>query len=124
MSPLQFEQNYRASWEQLEEMLSYLRGDKRRAKNREKTDGELFAQLYRRTCEQLALARARAYPVHIIQRLEQITADAHQVIYQRSEFGWWRLTAIFVRDFPRAVRSHANYVWLAAVLFLLPTIVM
>src|SRR5215831_515944 len=124
MSPLQFEERYRSDWAQLEQLLTQLRGAKR-AKNRgQQPDGELLAQLYRRTCEHLALARARAYPVHLIQRLENITADAHQVIYQRTEFGWLRLKAIFARDFPRAVRSHAGYVWLAAILFVLPTVVM
>jgi uncharacterized membrane protein SpoIIM required for sporulation len=125
MSPLQFERSYRSDWEKLEELLASLRGSKRRGENgSQRPDGEHLAQLYRRACEHLALARARTYPVHMIQRLEHITADAHQVIYQRSEFGWSRLKSLFARDFPRAVRSHASYVWVATALFVLPTIVM
>lgn len=124
MSPLQFEQSYRSDWEQLEDILATLRGGKRRKAIDAKPDGEQFSHLYRRACEHLALARARSYPVHMIQRLELMTSDAHQAIYQRREFGLWRLTSIFTRDFPRAVRQHARYVWLAAALFLIPTLVM
>jgi uncharacterized membrane protein SpoIIM required for sporulation len=124
MSPLQFEERYRPDWEQLEERLALLRGGKRKESSHRKPDGEEFAQLYRRACEHLALARARSYPAHLIQRLEHITADGHQAIYQRSEFGWWRFAAVFTRDFPRAVRAHAGYVWLASLLFLVPTLIM
>ena len=85
MSPLQFEHSYRAEWEQLEDMLATLRGRKKRDKSgRDKPNGERLAELYRSACEHLALARARTYPVHLIQRLEHMTADAHQIIYQRS----------------------------------------
>ena len=49
--------------------------------------GERIAALYRRACEHLALARARSYPAYMLDRLERLTADAHQVIYQRREFG-------------------------------------
>jgi uncharacterized membrane protein SpoIIM required for sporulation len=124
MSPLQFESLYRTDWEQLEGLLATLRGGKRKSATHQKLDGEEFAQLYRRACEHLALARARSYPAHMIQRLEHMTADAHQSIYQRSEFGWWRFVAMFTRDFPRAVRAHARYVWLATFLFAAPTLVM
>ena len=128
MSPLQFERSYGADWERLEAFLATLRGEKRKQSAEGKAvaapEGEEFSQLYRRACEHLALARARSYPAHMIQRLEHMTSDAHQVIYQRREFGWWRLAAIFTRNFPRAVRAHANYVWLAAALFMIPTLVM
>ena len=62
--------------------------------------GERVAALYRRACEHLALARARFYPAYLVDRLEQITGDAHQAIYQHSEFGIGRLARLFSRDFP------------------------
>lgn len=111
MTPLQFEARYQSEWDELEQALARLRA------NAPDFAAERFASLYRRACEQLALARARAYPAHMIERLNQLTADAHQAIYQRSEIGvarFWRLIAV---DFPRAVRAHAGYVWLAAFVF-------
>jgi uncharacterized membrane protein SpoIIM required for sporulation len=79
--------------------------------------GERLAALYRRACEQLALARARAYPAYLLDRLDRLTAEAHQLIYRRRDFGWARLVRVVSADFPRAVRAHAVYVWISALLF-------
>jgi uncharacterized membrane protein SpoIIM required for sporulation len=86
--------------------------------------GERIAGLYRRACEHLALARARSYPAYLVDRLDRLTADAHQVIYQQREFGLAALRRIVTQDFPRAVRADAGYVWLAAALLTVPTLVM
>jgi uncharacterized membrane protein SpoIIM required for sporulation len=86
--------------------------------------GERIAALYRRACEQLAIARARSYPAYLLDRLERLTADAHQVIYQQREFGVAALWRIASRDFPRAVRADAVYVWIAAALLAVPTFVL
>ena len=86
--------------------------------------GERIAALYRRACEHLALARARSYPAYLLDRLDRLTADAHQVIYQQREFGAAALWRIVSRDFPRAVRADAAYVWIATALFAVPTLVL
>lgn len=124
MTPLQFEASYGAQWEELDQALQALRGGRKPKPGERPLSGERIAELYRRTCEHLALARARAYPVHMIERLDQLTADAHQAIYQRREFGTSRLRNLFAVEFPRAVRAHAQYVWIAAIVFGLPTIVL
>jgi len=122
MTPLQFEALYQDEWTELERMLEDLRdGGRRKAAA---VQGERFAALYRRICEHLALARARAYPAYLTERLDQITADAHQVIYQRSEFGWSRVKQLVAQDFPRAVRANAVYVWTATALFAVPTLIL
>lgn len=123
MTPLLFEQRYGADWEELERWLTQLHGGSKR-KHAVPVQGERFAALYRRACEQLALARARSYPAHMIERLEHLTADAHQVIYARRQLGFIRLRTLFGRDFPRAVRAHALYVWIALAVFGLPTLVL
>ncbi|MET0659711.1 MAG: stage II sporulation protein M, partial [Steroidobacteraceae bacterium] len=123
MTPLLFEQRYGADWEELERWLAQLRGDGKR-KDRKPVEGERFAALYRRACEQLALARARSYPTHMIERLEHLTAEAHQVIYARQQIGLSRLRSLFAREFPRAVRAHALYVWIALAVFGVPTLVL
>jgi uncharacterized membrane protein SpoIIM required for sporulation len=120
MTPLHFEQLYGADWNELATLLEqlHLRPKKRKTPVR----GERLAVLYRRACEHLALARARSYPAYIVDRLEQITADAHQAIYQRRELGFGRLKQLAAVEFPRAVRAHALYVWVALAVFALPTI--
>jgi uncharacterized membrane protein SpoIIM required for sporulation len=126
MTPLQFEALYQRDWDELENALDAIgkRGPQLKNRSKELPSGERVAELYRRACEHLALARARAYPTHITERLDQLTADAHQVIYQRREFGAGRLRRMFAVEFPRAVRAHALYVWIAAAVFGLPTLIL
>ena len=122
MTPLRFEQMYQDEWAELEALLDGIRG--RKAGSRSETiSGARAAALYRRACEQLALARARSYPAYIVDRLERMTATAHQLIYHRREFGLARIRDLMAVDFPSAVRSHRRYVAVAAALFVLPTIV-
>lgn len=123
MTPLRFEQRYQDEWQELEVALQALRKRTRKRAGSASPSGERIAELYRRACEHLALARARAYPTHLIERLDQLTADAHQAIYQRREFGLGRLRRLFAVDFPRAVRAHVIYVWIATAVFVLPTLI-
>jgi uncharacterized membrane protein SpoIIM required for sporulation len=122
MTPLTFEARYEAEWQELEALLERALGRKKSA--RERVPAERLATLYRRACEQLALARARSYPAYLLDRLDRLTADAHQVIYQQRELGWSALKRIALRDFPRAVRKEARYVWLATALLAMPTLVL
>src|SRR5688500_6182510 len=122
MTPLQFEQLYAASWSELERLLESIR--KRRWRREDSADLARLAELYRRACGHLALARARAYPAYLVERLEQMTSEAHQLIYYRGEVGIARLKHLLARDFPRAVRAHAGYVWVAAALFALPGLIL
>jgi len=123
MTPLHFEALYQPEWAELEAQVKLIFAGKNRQNNDvDPIHGERVALLYRRACEHLALARARAYPRYILDRLDKLTADAHQVIYQRSEFGLGRIKRAFTVDFPRAVRAHAAYVWMSAALFVVPTL--
>ena len=123
MTPLSFEALYEDEWQELETLLDRTLQRGKAAVGAEPVRGERVAALYRRACEQLALARARSYPAYLLDRLERLTADAHQVIYQQRELGvaaLWRLAA---HEFPAAVRAHARYVGVAALLFGLPLLV-
>jgi uncharacterized membrane protein SpoIIM required for sporulation len=120
VTPLHFENLYQADWAELESEVRTLRGDKKSDGHIADVDGERVASLYRRACEHLALARARAYPRYLLDRLEKITSEAHQVIYQRRDFGFAGIRRGALVDFPRAVRAHAPYVWLSALLLMGP----
>ena len=108
MTPLHFEQQYQAGWDELAAQVRLIfEGRNRQSATSKPIAGEHVAALYRRACEHLALARARAYPRYLIDRLERITADAHQVIYQRREFGFTRAWhAIAVRFSARRPRAR------------------
>ena len=121
MTPLHFENLYGAEWDELEHQLDRIMdGRKHRTRDFEPIRGDRVAELYRRACEHLALARARNYPRYLLDRLDRITADAHQVIYQHREYGLSRIRHAFLHGFPRAVRAHAGYVWTSAALFFVP----
>jgi len=122
MTPLQFEHLYANGWAELESLLESIRGGRHRKENA--VAGERVAELYRRACEHLALARARAYPAYLVERLERMTSDAHQLIYQRGELGVARLRRLLAREFPAAVRTHHVYVWVAAMVLMLPTLIL
>jgi uncharacterized membrane protein SpoIIM required for sporulation len=121
MTPLHFENLYQAEWAELESQVFLILNGKNRQKNGlEPIHGDRVAALYRRACEHLALARARDYPRYLLDRLDRLTADAHQVIYQRRDFGLARIRHAITADFPRAVRAHSTYVWISTALLMVP----
>src|SRR6185436_19799881 len=125
MRPLKFEQTYQDEWSELEAHLEELaprRGRTGTLLSHVPGSGARIATLYRRACDHLALARARAYPAYIVDRLERMTARAHQAIYYRREYGVARLRRFVTHDFPSTVRAHSGYVTVAAAVFLLPTL--
>ncbi|MFT3905515.1 MAG: stage II sporulation protein M [Steroidobacteraceae bacterium] len=119
MTPLQFETRHRSQWQRCAEQLGELqRLGAQRARHR-----QLAAALtvnYLECCEQLALARSRGYPAYIVEPLEQLTYDAHRLIYRRHEWGLGRLRLLALRDFPRQVRALRLQVLLAALAFGVP----
>jgi uncharacterized membrane protein SpoIIM required for sporulation len=125
MTPLHFENLYQNEWAELENQVRLiLAGKNHHGDGFSPIRGERVAALYRRACEHLALARARSYPRYLLDRLDKLTGDAHQVIYQRREFGLSRLKRAILVEFPRAVRAHASYVWLSTAAFALPMLIM
>jgi uncharacterized membrane protein SpoIIM required for sporulation len=123
MTPLRFEQMYQDEWRELETLLDCVIGRKvGKSAPCPPVSGARIAALYRRTCEHLALARARSYPAYLVDRLERMTAEAHQLIYHRREFGLRRVRTTVAADFPAAVRTHMSYVAVAAATFVFPAI--
>src|SRR5262249_35530980 len=121
--PLQFETVYEAEWAELETLLDRVLGRTRaQAGSGKDVSGARVAALYRRACEQLALARARSYPAYLVDRLERLTAGGHEVVCESRELGVARVKQMLAFDFPGAVREQARYVAPAALLFALPTI--
>jgi uncharacterized membrane protein SpoIIM required for sporulation len=123
VTPLHFEELYQGEWRELEELLDQLLRRRKGVRRSAPIQGERVAVLYRRACGHLALARARSYPAYLLEHLERLTADAHQVIYQRRELGLGKLRRFLTVEFPRSVRANAGYVWLSAALFYVPGLV-
>ena len=77
---------------------------------------------YRRLCQQLALARKRGYSPQVAARLQALMQRGHDVLYRAPPPQWRRALRFLAADFPRLVRAQRGCLWLAAMLFALPTI--
>jgi uncharacterized membrane protein SpoIIM required for sporulation len=128
MTPRQFETRYEPSWVELERGLAALEGGRQARKTAAGATpapgAARVAQLYRQCCEHLALARERAYPPHLVDRLEALTARAHQRIYRRRDFGLGALRDLALVDAPAAVRALGWHLGVVALVFVLPIILM
>ena len=127
MTPLRFEELHAREWDELATLLDLTRQRQRSSvslKQERELAPERIAALYRRTCEHLALARERAYPAYMVTRLEQLTSEAHQLIYQQRAFGLGALRYMIAVSFPRAVYRDARYILLAAAVFFIPAIIL
>ncbi|MEK8031396.1 stage II sporulation protein M [Ideonella sp. DXS29W] len=128
MNPAQFEAAYGAQWDELEALLDATRAGPpgrwfdRRAPRSAPPDAERLVRLYRAVCEHLALAQSRAYPLHLADRLESLAQRAHQLIYRQHELGWQRLVRYLRTEVPAALRAQRRYVWMAALLFYGPAL--
>ena len=124
MTPLRFEQIYQDEWTELEASLDCVLGRKLGKSAPARAFPALGSR--RSTGAPASTSRWRVharYPAYMVDRLERMTADAHQVIYQRREFRLAGLRDMIAVDFPSAVRTHASYVAVAAATFLLPAVV-
>ena len=127
MTPRQFEQQYREAWVELERGLREIEGGgKPRGKfptSSNRVGAARVAQLYRQCCEHLALARERAYPVHLVAQLEALAARAHQQIYRRHDYGVAALRELVLHVVPDAVRALRWHLLVSALVFVLPALV-
>jgi uncharacterized membrane protein SpoIIM required for sporulation len=124
MTPVRFEREYGALWRELESGLDAI---ERRvpagaaASGPSPTiDAARLAALYRRSCEHLALAQARAYPIRLTGYLQGLTYRAHRLIYRRQDYGAARLRQLVLVDLPQCVRRHRWYLLAAVLLFTVP----
>jgi uncharacterized membrane protein SpoIIM required for sporulation len=121
VTPLQFEARHAPQWQELENLLVQAQG---KSSKGQRENGARLALLYRRACEQLALARSRAYPIYLTQRLERLAERAHRQIYRPPAWNAGRLEHFILVDFPQAVHAHRRYLLVAALLLALPLLLM
>ncbi|MGJ4804771.1 stage II sporulation protein M [Luteimonas sp. SDU82] len=110
---------YEAEWRGFERWLD-ARGPSRRGG--EVPRDEEIPTRYRRLCQQLALSRRRGYSPQVTERLQALMQRGHDVLYRAPPPPWRRALRFLAADFPRLVRAQRGCLWLAAVLFALPTL--
>ena len=102
VTPLQFEQLYQAEWQELEQLLATVIRPEATSKKAQARPSTVSAS---QSCigAPASTWRSRAHapiPPICIDRLERLTSDAHQVIYQHREFGLARIKRFCRRRFP------------------------
>lgn len=121
MTPAQFEAAYGPQWDELEALLAasaqHRRWFGRRGPAVGTVDAARLAALYRALCEHLALVQARAYPVHLAERLEDLAQRAHRLIYRQHALGWRAARDYVVAEVPAALWRHWRPIALAGLLF-------
>ncbi len=118
----QFVARHQREWQSFEHWLE-TRGDTRRAlaeRNTGEIGDEDIPALYRRLCQQLALARKRGYSPVVTVRLQELMQRGHNLLYRTPPPRWQRAVQFLLADFPHLVRSEAACMWAATALFVVP----
>jgi uncharacterized membrane protein SpoIIM required for sporulation len=118
---------YEGEWRLLEQWLdrrARLAGDDRRRSGLDALDDIDFAAAYRRACQHLAIARRRGYSPRVQQRLEALMQRGHDVLYRAPGLRLRRVLDFFGSGLPRLVRRNQRFVWISAVLFFVPLVLM
>ncbi|OYT86357.1 MAG: hypothetical protein CFE46_16060 [Burkholderiales bacterium PBB6] len=152
MTPAQFDQQHQPVWDELQDLLDALEQSQRLLpsgwklpwrRGKKKAEGAVLpptaaaparalpahdparlAALYRRSCEHLALARSRHYPVSRVAALETLTARAHQAIYRHQGNPLRGVGQLLRHGVPACVRQHRKHLLLALAAFGLPLVLM
>lgn len=120
MKQSDFETRYSAQWTAFEATLK--RVEARRTLSRDEI-GE-FGQRYRRICQLMSIAKSRHYSAFLVDKLNRLVIQGHQVLYHRRDRYWLVFTGFVFNEFPRLVRQEARFVWISAALLFLPTFIL
>lgn len=108
-----FEDISKSSWSELENILG----------EGKKGGEENLPRLYRKVCHDLAIAKQRRYTPSLVDYLNHLVMQGHHRIYSGTSRYQFRLSSFFFGGFARVLRKNAKFVYLALILFLLPSVV-
>jgi len=119
MKQEQFITAHEPQWQRLE---AWLQTPSRQSNSCPKATPAEFAALYRQTCQHLALARRRLYSPHLVNRLNRLVLESHQIMYGERRNLFKAMGRYVLVDFPLRVRQQWRLVLLSALLFYIPFI--
>ncbi len=115
----EFVRRHEPTWRRVEGLL-----DRLEARRRYEHELAELPALYRRCCHHLALARTRHYDYALETRLNRIALRGYHQLYRQRRISPVAALRFLAAGFPRLVRSHAGFFWLATALFYGPGIAM
>ncbi|VAW55666.1 FIG01248689: hypothetical protein [hydrothermal vent metagenome] len=125
MKQIEFEKNHALFWSDLEKqiactkisLLKKLVNKFNKNKSKNSDFGESFPEHYRLVCHHLSLARSRYYSPLLVERLEKLVFNAHQIYYKRNTHLLRSILIYFTSDFSQSVRKEWRWILLSFVLF-------
>ncbi|WP_177420331.1 stage II sporulation protein M [endosymbiont of Lamellibrachia barhami] len=118
-----FEQAYRPLWDELGALLDEMELS-RSKRNPDKARAATFPTLYRQVCSHYALARSRRFSPALLEQLHHLVLRGHRRLYRQRGAWLWRILNFIGGGFPRALRRHRGYFFLALASFLLPALLL
>lgn len=116
---------HKREWERLEVWLDLKPLPRKDAGvGRKPLRAEDFPHAYRRVCQQLALARTRAYSPQLVDRLQVLVEAGHGRFYRTRRPEWSKVRQFVASDFPSLVRHEWRYMLTSALLLYGPMLVM
>lgn len=125
MKQAEFEKRHALFWSDLEQYMADMRKPFLKKKlSRGKGDSDIdiefkenFPESYRRICHHLSLARSRYYSPLLVEQLENLVFNAHQIFYQHNSNVLFSILIYFTSGFAQSVRKEKLWVLLSAILF-------
>ena len=79
-----------------------------------------FPKDYRRLCQHLAMAKSRRYAAGLITRLNGLVQQGYEALYGQSLNNRASIVEFLIYGFPASLRANATFLWIAAIVFVLP----
>ena len=130
MKQSEFEIKYESFWQGLEEKLlintesspvnSDTNNKTQKLKKRTKTIsdlGEDFPENFRLLCHHLSLSRSRHYSPLLVDRLEKLVINSHQIYYKRKTHLLTSVLLYFTSGFAQSIRKEWRWVFISSILF-------
>ncbi|MFT6098546.1 MAG: putative membrane protein SpoIIM required for sporulation [Arenicella sp.] len=79
-----------------------------------------FPKDYRRLCQHLAMAKSRRYAAGLITRLNGLVQQGYEALYGQTLNNKTTIIEFLIYGFPASLRANARFLWIAAIVFVLP----
>jgi uncharacterized membrane protein SpoIIM required for sporulation len=113
LKQLEFERRHSAFWDTMEASLQ-------RGGTVEPEQFSNFPKDYRRLCQHLAMAKSRRYAAGLINRLNGLVQQGYEALYGQSLNNSTSIVEFLIYGFPASLRANAKFLWIAAIVFVLP----
>ena len=113
MKQLEFERRHSTFWDTMESSLQ-------RGSMLEPERLSNFPKDYRRLCQHLAMAKSRRYAAGLITRLNGLVQQGYEALYGQTLNNKTTIVEFLIYGFPASLRANARFLWIAAIVFVLP----